>query len=75
LVVLLLASLLELPDVGRELALDNSEAPCGSCLYDLDEPRARALVQQLLDTMEIRGDDAWVITTVGEYGWGWVISL
>jgi hypothetical protein len=41
---------------------------------DLDEPQARALVRQFLDTIDIRGDDAWVITAVEEHDWGWVIS-
>ena len=42
--------------------------------WDLDEAEARELAQEYIDAMEPPRDDEWVITTVREEEWGWIIS-
>ena len=42
--------------------------------WDLDAAEARDLAEEYLAAMVPPGDDTWVITTVEERDWGWVIS-
>jgi len=42
--------------------------------WDLDAAEARQLAEEYLAALVPPRDDAWVITTVEEHDWGWVIS-
>ncbi|MGH3248128.1 MAG: YrhB domain-containing protein [Trebonia sp.] len=42
--------------------------------WDLDAAEARELAGEYLAAMPPPGDDTWVITTVEERDWGWIVS-
>jgi hypothetical protein len=42
--------------------------------WDLDEAEAKELAEEYLAAMEPPADDVWVVTSVEEHDWGWVVS-
>ena len=42
--------------------------------WDLDVAEARELAEEYLAAMEQPRDDVWVVTTVQERDWGWIVS-
>lgn len=42
--------------------------------FDLDEQEARELIDEYLAAREPPRDDQWVISSVAEHDWGWVVG-